>query len=59
MRPQPSGTFNDTTRLVLAEHSFNIDATKLWNAAPMEVANAQSLPCAKKAILAHVLKMPI
>ena len=58
-RPQPSRTFNDSTRLVLAEHSFHIDAAKLWNRAPIEVTNAQTLPCAKKAILKHVLKMPI
>ena len=59
MRPKPSRTFNNTARLVLAEHSFHIDVAKLWNTAPIGVTNAQTLPHAKKAILVHVLSMPI
>ena len=59
LRPQPNRIFNDTTRLVLAEHSFHVDAAKLWNTAPINVTNASRLRMAKKAILEHVLNMPI
>ena len=59
LRPQPNQIFNDTTRLVLAEHSFHVDAAKLWNIAPINVTNALTLRMAKKAILEHVLNMPI
>ena len=59
LRPKANRTFKDSTRLVLAEHSFTIDAAKLWNAAPISVTSATSLSLAKKSIRLYVLTLPI
>ena len=48
LRPKSNWVFNDTTRLVLAEHSFSIEAAKLWNMAPINVTSAKTLGLAKK-----------
>ena len=59
LRPKVNRTFNDSSRLVLAEHSFTIDAAKLWNNAPSEVTSAKNLSQAKKASRAYALTLPI
>ena len=59
LRLKSNRTFNDTSRLVLAEHSFTIDAAKLWNNAPVEVTSAKCLSHAKRTILVHVKTLPI
>ena len=59
LRPKTNRKLNDTTRLVLAEHSFTIDAAKLWNAAPASITTAPTLGAAKTLIRKFVLTMPI
>ena len=46
--------FDESSRLSLAEHSFSINAAKLWNKAPAEVKSAKSRSLAWKEILAYV-----
>ena len=59
MRHQPNRIFKDSSRLVLTENSFNIDAAKLWNGAPYSVTGADTLPIAKKAIRLYVESLPV
>ena len=59
LRHKANRTFKDTSRLVLAEHSFNIDAAKLWNNALSEITTAKILSQAKKACRAYALSLPI
>ena len=40
LRPKLNRVFNDTTKLRLAESSFNRDAARIWNAAPADVTSA-------------------
>ena len=41
--PQRNRIFNDSCRLKRSEESFNIDAARLWNAAPIEITTATTL----------------
>ena len=59
LRHQPNRIFKDSSRLVLTENSFNIDAAKLWNGAPYSVTGADTLPIAKKAIRLYVESLPV
>ena len=59
LRPKMNRIFNDSTRLVLAEHSFAIDAAKLWNNAPIGITIAPNITQAKRAIMSYVLTLPI
>ena len=59
LRLQPNRVFNDTCRLKKSESSFNIDAARLWNAAPQEITNASSLNIAKKAIDLFCKNLPL
>ena len=59
LRQKHNRTFNDTSRLQIAENSFHIDAAKLWNSAPFAITQAKSLSIAKKAIKMHVKTFPV
>ena len=59
LRTQTNRVFNDSAKLKIASHSFNIDAAKLWNQAPKSVTEAATLLAAKTAIRIHVLTFPI
>ena len=58
LRPQPHRIFKDSSRLVLAESSFNVDSAKLWNGAPYSVTSAATLNLAKKNIRIYVESLP-
>ena len=59
LRQKNNRIFNDTARLQIAEFSFNIDAAKLWNSAPIEITQIKSLSVAKKAIRAYAKSLPV
>ena len=59
LRPRPNRIYNDSSRLAISKHSFNIDAARLWNLAPATLTSALTLSAAKAAILAHVKSLPI
>ena len=59
LRPKPERTFDDSTRLCMAESSFTIDAARTWNAAPPDVVNAPSLEVAKKRIRVFAESLPV
>ena len=51
LRPQLNKIFNDNCRLKRSEQSFNVDAARLWNLAPMDIKNATTLNRAKTFIV--------
>ena len=51
--------FDDSSRLQAAQSSFNIDAARLWIAAPEVVRTASNLYLAKKCILKYAKTLPI
>ena len=59
LRPQPDKIFDDNSRLKVSKQSFNVDAARLWNLAPIQVKSAPTLNAAKTAILKHVKTLPI
>ena len=59
LRPKPTRTFNDSSRLMVSKYSFIVDSARLWNLAPPEITMAATLNLAKKAILAHVKSLPV
>ena len=59
LRNQTNRIFNDSTKLKIAEQSFNIDAAKLWNNAPEETRTAATIEIAKRAIKIIVKTFPI
>ena len=50
--------WKDDTRIATAQESFLRDAAKIWNNAPINVKNANSLYLAKKEILKFVKTIP-
>ena len=59
LRTKNYRVFNDTSRLAMSQSSFNIDAAKIWNAAPLEIKNSTSISEAKKQIIFFVKSLPI
>ena len=59
LRPKLDRVFNDTSRLRLAESSFNIDAARVWNAAPADITTAISIELAKKRIRIYAESLPV
>ena len=59
LRPQPNRVFSDSARLAMSQSSFNVDAAKVWNAAPVEVKQAVTLGGAKSAIKNYCKSLPI
>ena len=59
LRTCTNRVFNDTARLKIASHSFNIDTAKLWNMAPGPVTNATTIAMAKTAIKNLVQTFPV
>ena len=59
LRPQPNRIFDDNSRLKVSKQSFNVDAARLWNLAPIQVKSAPTLNAAKTAILKHAKTLPI
>ena len=59
LRPKSNRTFNDSFRLKKSEHSFNIDAARLWNAAPIDIRTATTLNIAKKLINSFCQSLPV
>ena len=59
LRPRLNRVFNDSSRLKVAAHSFNVDAARLWNQAPDQITNARTLSEAKSTILKHVKTLPV
>ena len=59
LRPQGDRIFKDMSKLHKAESSFNIDAARIWNAAPKTVTSAITLSLAKKSILLFVKSLPV
>ena len=59
LRPKNEKTFNDISRLGVSQSSFNIDAAKIWNAAPIEIRNSISISEAKRHIKSFVKTLPI
>ena len=51
--------FNDSARLKIGSHSFNIDAARLWNLAPASIREATTITMAKSAIKKHVKTFPV
>ena len=56
LRTKTNRIFDDSCRLQKSKSSFNVDAARLWNAAPHSVRNAVSNYEAKRAILDFVKK---
>ena len=59
LRTQANRVFNDSCRLKKSESSFNIDAARLWNAAPKEITQAICLNSAKRKIDSFCKNLPI
>ena len=59
LRPKQSKMFNDTARLKLSKSSFNTDAARILNAAPIEIKKANTLNSAKSAIKSYCLTLPV
>ena len=59
LRQKDNRIFKDTCKLQKSKMSFNVDAARLWNAAPPTVRNAVSSYAAKKTILAFVKTLPL
>ena len=59
LRQKPNRVFNDSAKFLVSGMSFNVDAARLWNRAPLNVKQAESLYMAKKHILMHVKSFPI
>ena len=59
LRPQRNRVLNDTARLKVSKQSFNVDAARLWNQAPVSITTAITLGKAKSAILSWVKSLPV
>ena len=59
LRAKEDRIFNDNFRLQKSKSSFNVDAARLWNAAPHSVRNAATNYEVKRAILALVKNLPL
>ena len=59
LRPKPTRVFKDTSRLMMSQSSFNIDAAKVWNMAPIDVQSATTICGAKRAIKNFCKSLPI
>ena len=59
LRARPNRIFTDSPRLQISQHSFSVDAARIWNRAPLEISISKTLASAKKAILKFVMTLPI
>ena len=59
LRQKHDRVFKDNCRLQKFKMNFNIDAARLWNAAPLSVKMSTTNYEAKKAITAYVKTLPI
>ena len=59
LRTSENRIFKDTARLKMSNSSFNINAAKVWNAAPQEIKNASSMAEAKRCISKYAKSLPI
>ena len=59
LRQKDNRVFKDTCKLQKSKMSFNLDAAKLWNAAPLTVRNSKTSYEAKKLITAFVKTLPL
>ena len=59
-KAKPKRIFDDSSfRLQISSHSFNTDAARLWNRAPVEIKTAITINAAKAAILNYVKSFPV
>ena len=59
LRHQENRIFKDNCRLQKSKMSFNLDAARLWNAAPQSIKNSRTSYEAKKHILSYVKSLPL
>ena len=48
-----------SSRLQVSLNSFNVDAARLWNNAPIQISTAPTLSAAKTAMLNNVKQLPV
>ena len=51
LRPRTNRVYNDSSRYQISKQSFNIDAARLWNTAPIEITSVISLNIAKRQLI--------
>ena len=59
LRPRENRIYNDSARLQISKHSFNVDAARLWNLFPPEIRNAATFGIAKSAIANYAKSLPV
>ena len=59
LRPKETRVFRDTTRLKLSKSSFNFDAARVWNLAPIQIKTANTITSAKSAIKQFCKALPV
>ena len=59
LRPKQNRVFNYNCRLQKSKMSFNVDAARVWNAAPPSIKQSSTIYEAKRAITAFVSSLPI
>ena len=59
LRHQTNRIYNDSSRLMISKQSFNIDAARMWNLAPIQIKTALTINSAKSAITDYVKSLPI
>ena len=59
LRDKSNRTFNDSARLHMAESSFNVDAAKVWNTAPIQVKSAINIAQARREIRKFETSLPV
>ena len=59
LRQKQSRTFKDNCRLQKSKQSFNVDAARVWNAAPLSITMAKSISAAKSEITKFAKSLPI
>ena len=59
LRHKENRIFKDTCRLQKSKISFNLDAARLWNAAPLSIKNSVTSYEAKKSSLIFVKYLPL
>ena len=59
LRASNNREFNDTARLKLSKSSFNVDAARIWNQAPLDIKHSTCLSEAKRRIKIYTKTLPI
>ena len=59
LRERPNRVYNDSTKFVVSQSSFHMDAARIWNRAPKAVTTAKTINELKKATMAFVKTLPI